>query len=155
GVLAASRRITSGDLTGRYESDRRDEYGELLNSLGGMSDKLFKLVTAVRAGTTTVASTSSQISRDNTALAERTTNQSASLQTTAASVEQLTSTVKQNADNALQANQLVVSAADEARKGGAVVDQVVQTMGSIKESSRKIVDIIGVIDGIAFQTNIL
>ncbi len=155
GVLAASRRITSGDLTGRYESKRGDEYGELLNSLGGMSDKLFKLVTAVRAGTTTVASTSSQISRDNSALAERTNNQSASLQNTAASVEQLTSTVKQNADNALQANQLVVCASDEAKKGGAVVDQVVQTMGSIKESSRKIVDIIGVIDGIAFQTNIL
>ncbi len=154
-VLAASRRIASGDLTGRYESTRRDEYGELLNALGGMSDKLFKLVSAVRAGTTTVASTSSQISRDNNALSERTTNQSASLQTTAASVEQLTSTVRQNADNALQANQLVVCAADEARKGGAVVDQVVQTMGSIKDSSRKIVDIIGVIDGIAFQTNIL
>ncbi len=155
-VMETAQRITDGDLTPQPQAAAlAGEYGQLLRSLDGMRARLFALVSAVRAGTTTVASTSSKINRDNTALAERTTSQSASLQSTAASIEQLTTTVRQNADNAQQANELVLCASGEARKGGEVVNQVVQTMGSIKESSRKIVDIIGVIDGIAFQTNIL
>ncbi len=154
-ALAVAQKITSGDLTAQHESARRDEFGQLMQALGGMKDQLFTVVSNVRTGTTTVASTSSQISRDNTALSDRTVTQTDSLQQTAASMEQITITVKQNADNAEQANKLVLQASDHAIKGGEVVSKVVNTMGSIKESSRKISDIIGVIDGIAFQTNIL
>ncbi len=154
-ALAAAEKITSGDLTSQYEVKRRDEFGQLMIALGGMKDQLFNLVSNVRTGTTTVASTSSQINRDNTSLSERTVTQTDSLQQTAASMEQITITVKQNADNAEQASKLVLQASDHAVKGGDVVSKVVHTMGSIKESSRKISDIIGVIDGIAFQTNIL
>ncbi|QJW85394.1 hypothetical protein HK414_24600 [Ramlibacter terrae] len=109
----------------------------------------------MRTGTTTVASTSSQMSRDNDALSARTETQVASLQETAASIEELTAAVRQNADNAQQAHALVQSASSRAAEGGAVMDEVVRTMGSIRDSSRSIVDIISVIDGIAFQTNIL
>jgi len=154
-ALAVAQRITSGDLTTQHEVKRRDEFGQLMLALGGMKDQLFKVVSDVRTGTTTVASTSSQISRDNSALSDRTTTQTDSLQNTAASMEQITITVKQNADNAEQANKLVLQASGHAVKGGDVVSKVVNTMGSIKDSSRKIADIIGVIDGIAFQTNIL
>src|SRR6185312_13950742 len=108
-----------------------------------------------RTGTDTIATASSQIASGNQDLSSRTEEQASSLEQTAASMEQLTSTVKQNADNARQANQLAVSASEVAVKGGSVVSQVVDTMASINASSRKIVDIIGVIDGIAFQTNIL
>ena len=154
-ALVAAEKITAGDLTSQYDVKRRDEFGQLMLALGGMKDQLFNLVSNVRAGTTTVASTSSQINRDNTSLSERTVTQTDSLQQTAASMEQITITVRQNADNAEQANKLVLQASDHAVKGGDVVSKVVHTMGSIKESSRKISDIIGVIDGIAFQTNIL
>ncbi|MBC7957170.1 MAG: HAMP domain-containing protein [Cytophagales bacterium] len=154
-ALAVAQRITSGDLTTQHEVKRRDEFGQLMLALGGMKDQLFKVVSDVRTGTTTVASTSSQISRDNSALSDRTTTQTDSLQNTAASMEQITITVKQNADNAEQANKLVLQASGHAVKGGEVVSKVVNTMGSIKDSSRKISEIIGVIDGIAFQTNIL
>jgi methyl-accepting chemotaxis protein len=109
----------------------------------------------VRTGTDSVANASSQIASGNLDLSSRTEEQASSLEETASSMEQLTSTVKQNAENARQANQLVSSTADVAVKGGQVVGQVVDTMASIKDSSRKIADIIGVIDGIAFQTNIL
>jgi methyl-accepting chemotaxis protein len=109
----------------------------------------------VRDSTGAIASASSQIASGNLDLSARTEAQASSLEETAAAMEELTSTVKQNADNARQANQLVVSASSHAVKGGEVVGQVVQTMGAITESSRKIADIIGVIDGIAFQTNIL
>lgn len=154
-ALLAAERITSGDLTGTINVTRQDEIGKLMQVLQAMNERLFHIVSEVRTGTTTVAGTSSQINRDNTALSERTENQASSVEETAASMEELTSTVKQNADNAHQANTLVVSASEYAVRGGEVVGQVVQTMGSIKDSSRKIVDIISVIDGIAFQTNIL
>jgi methyl-accepting chemotaxis protein len=154
-LLGTARRITGGDLTGSIDTSRGDEIGELMQSLQKLNDWLVSVVSNVRSGTTTVATTSSQISRDNTALSTRTETQTSALENTASSMEQLTSTVKNNADNARQANQLVTSASDLAIRGGSVVGQVVETMGSIKDSSRKIVDIIGVIDGIAFQTNIL
>jgi methyl-accepting chemotaxis protein len=114
-----------------------------------------KIVVQVRTGTDTIASASNQIATGNLDLSSRTEQQAASLEETASSMEELTSTVRQNADNARQADKLAQSASDVAGKGGAVVSEVVDTMGSINESSRKIVDIISVIDGIAFQTNIL
>jgi methyl-accepting chemotaxis protein len=154
-ALDAAEQITSGDLTGNLEAQTDDELGKLMLAFRKLRDVIFKVVSEVRTGTTSVAGTASQLNRDNSALADRTRNQAGSLQTTAASMEQITGTVKQNADNAEQANRLVVAASDQAVKGGTVVNQVVETMGSIKESSRKIVDIIGVIDSIAFQTNIL
>jgi ABC-type transporter Mla subunit MlaD len=120
-----------------------------------MSERMFQIVSKVRSGTTAVATSAAFINGDNTALSGRTEAQASSLEETASSMEELTSTVRQNADNARQANQLVAHAAESAVKGGQVVDNVVSTMGSIKDSSRKIVDIISVIDGIAFQTNIL
>ena len=120
-----------------------------------MRDSLAKVIGEVRQGTDTIASASSQIAAGNMDLSSRTEGQASSLEETAAAMEQLTSTVQQNADNAHQANQLALSASSVAVKGGSVVAQVVGTMGAINASSRKIVDIIGVIDGIAFQTNIL
>jgi methyl-accepting chemotaxis protein len=120
-----------------------------------MRNSLARLVSQVRQGTDTIATASSQIAAGNQDLSSRTEEQASSLEETAASMEELTSTVKQNADNARQANQLAVSASSVAVKGGSVVAQVVDTMGAINASSRKIVDIISVIDGIAFQTNIL
>jgi methyl-accepting chemotaxis protein len=154
-VVAAAQKINKGDLTGDVATGSSDELGELMRTLKGLKELVFKVVSEVRTGTTTVAGTASQINRDNMALADRARGQAESLQKTAASMQQITVTVQQNADNAKQANQLVVSAADSAVKGGAVVHQVVATMGSIKNSSRKVVEIISVIDSIAFQTNIL
>ncbi|GIZ50802.1 methyl-accepting chemotaxis protein [Noviherbaspirillum aridicola] len=154
-VVDTVERISNGDLTIQVEAGSEDEVGRMLTALGGLKDKMFGIVSRVRSGTTAVATTASQINRDNTALATRTETQTASLETTASSLEELTSTVRHNADNAQQANELVASAATLATRGGEVVTQVVDTMGSIKDSSRKIVDIISVIDGIAFQTNIL
>jgi methyl-accepting chemotaxis protein len=154
-AVSAARQINSGDLTGNFDASGNDEVGELLRALKSLKDLIFKVVSEVRTGTTTVAGTASQINRDNTALADRTRHQADSLQTTATSMRQITVTVKQNADHAEQASNFVLSASDNAVKGGEVVNQVVATMGSIKQSSRKIVDIIGVIDSIAFQTNIL
>ncbi|MGV8899488.1 MAG: methyl-accepting chemotaxis protein [Burkholderiaceae bacterium] len=133
----------------------RDDSTSLLFAMNAMRDNLSKIVSEVRSGTDTIATASSQIAAGNLDLSSRTEQQASSLEETAASMEELTSTVKQNADNALQANQLAVSASDVAIKGGAVVSQAVDTMGSINASAKKIVDIIGVIDGIAFQTNIL
>jgi methyl-accepting chemotaxis protein len=154
-ALATARRITAGDLSGAVQVTAGGEIGELMQALQEMHQRMFGIVSDVRTGTTTVAATSSQISRDNEALSERTETQAGSLEQTATSMEQLTTAVRQSADNAKHANALVLSASDRAAKGGAVMSEVVQTMGSIRESSRKIVDIIGVIDGIAFQTNIL
>ncbi|MBV8634083.1 MAG: methyl-accepting chemotaxis protein, partial [Burkholderiaceae bacterium] len=124
-------------------------------ALKDMDDSLLKIVSEVRQGTDAIATASQEIASGNSDLSSRTESQASSLEETASSMEELTDTVRQNAENARQANQLVVSASEFAQKGGKVVGQVVTTMGSIKESSRKIVDIIGVIDGIAFQTNIL
>ncbi|HEY8357195.1 MAG TPA: methyl-accepting chemotaxis protein, partial [Ramlibacter sp.] len=154
-ALAVARRISSGDLTGGVDVRTAGEQGSLMQSLREMHDRLFSVVSQVRTGTTAVAAASSQMRRDNDALSARTEAQAASLQETAASIEQLTAAVRQNADNAQQAHALVQSASDRAAQGGAVMDEVVRTMGSIRESSRSIVDIIAVIDGIAFQTNIL
>jgi methyl-accepting chemotaxis protein len=150
-----SRRIASGDLRNTFDVQSEDELSEILCSLQSLCEQLFQVVVDVRYGTVGIATTSNFIKGDNTALSSRTESQASSLEETASSMEELTSTVKQNADNAKQANQLVNSAAQLAAKGGDVVSDVVNTMGSIKESSRKIVDIISVIDGIAFQTNIL
>ncbi|MBC3873766.1 methyl-accepting chemotaxis protein [Undibacterium flavidum] len=147
--------IAAGDLTQSIEIESSNETGQLLEALKDMNRSLVQTVSEVRVSTDTIATASSEIAAGNLDLSSRTEEQAASLEETASSMEELTSTVRQNADNAKQANQMVVSASDYAVKGGQVVAQVVDTMGSIKESSRKIVDIIGVIDGIAFQTNIL
>jgi methyl-accepting chemotaxis protein len=154
-ALAVAQKVALGDLTQTIRVSTTDETGNLLQALKDMNESLVRIVGEVRAGTDTIGTASGQIATGNLDLSSRTEAQAGSLEKTASSMEELTSTVKQNADNARQANQLVVSASGVAVKGGAVVGQVVQTMGSIKESSRKIVDIIGVIDGIAFQTNIL
>jgi methyl-accepting chemotaxis protein len=126
-----------------------------MRALGKMSANLEKAVTKIREGTDSITSASGQIASGNADLSQRTEEQASSLEETASSMEELTSTVKQNADNARQANQLAAGASAVAVKGGEVVGQVVSTMSSINESSRKIVEIISVIDGIAFQTNIL
>ncbi|WP_394779323.1 methyl-accepting chemotaxis protein [Undibacterium sp.] len=147
--------IASGDLSHDIEIHSSDEVGALLQSLKLMQSNLVNTVSQIKQGTETITVASQEIASGNADLSARTESQASSLEETASSMEELTSTVKQNADNARQANQLVVSASSVAVKGGAVVSQVVETMGSIKDSSRKIVDIIGVIDGIAFQTNIL
>ena len=147
--------IAKGDLTQSFPEASRNEMGRLMHALKDMNDSLVKIVVQVRSGTDTIATASGQIAAGNMDLSSRTEEQASSLEETASSMEELTSTVKQNADNAIQANNLALSASDVAGKGGAVVSQVVDTMASINESSRKIVDIIGVIDGIAFQTNIL
>jgi len=154
-AVDAARRVASGDLTGQIESGARDETGQLLQALSDMNQALLNIVVEVRNGTDSIAVSSSEIAAGNQDLSSRTEEQAASLEETASSMEELTSTVKQNADNARQANQLADAAASVAVKGGSVVSEVVGTMESINESSRKIVDIISVIDGIAFQTNIL
>ncbi|WP_269813945.1 methyl-accepting chemotaxis protein [Rhodoferax ferrireducens] len=154
-AVAIAKRVATGNLTSHIQVTARDETGELLQALKDMNDSLLTIVGEVRTGTSTIASASGQIASGNLDLSARTEQQAGSLEQTAASLEELTSTVKHNADNAREANQLAVSASEVAVKGGAVVAQVVDTMGSINESSRKIVDIIGVIDSIAFQTNIL
>ncbi|MBV8633318.1 MAG: MCP four helix bundle domain-containing protein [Burkholderiaceae bacterium] len=148
-------RVARGDLTAAIDTAREDETGRLLRALRAMNDSLSRTVGQVRQASEAISTASNEIAAGNMDLSGRTESQASSLEETASSMEELTQTVKQNADNALEANQLVVSASDIASKGGAVVGQVVETMGSIKESSRKIVDIIGVIDSIAFQTNIL
>ena len=150
-----ARNIALGDLTQTIRAENKDETGVLLHALQDMNEALVRTVAEVRTATDTITTASAEIASGNLDLSSRTEEQVASLEETASSMEELTSTVKQNADNARQANQLVVSASDFAKQGGQVVSEVVQTMGAIKESSSKIVDIIGVIDGIAFQTNIL
>ncbi|MDB5753825.1 MAG: hypothetical protein JWR56_253, partial [Massilia sp.] len=154
-AVTVAATVASGDLTSDIAVQSTDETGQLLQALKDMNDSLVKIVGDVRAGTETIATASSEIAAGNQDLSSRTEEQASSLEETASSMEELTSTVKQNADNARQANQLALSASSVAVKGGSVVAQVVTTMGSIDASSRKIVDIIGVIDGIAFQTNIL
>ncbi len=154
-AVQVAKNVAAGELTSRVSASGKDETSDLLAALNEMNDSLRKIVGEVRIGTDAIATASGQIASGNLDLSARTESQAGSLEETASSMEELTSTVKQNADNARQANQLAMSASEFASKGGEVVGQVVDTMGSIKESSRKIVDIIGVIDGIAFQTNIL
>ncbi|MDM0070918.1 methyl-accepting chemotaxis protein [Variovorax sp. J31P207] len=154
-AVKVAETVAAGDISSRIHVASKDETGQLMQALKEMNNSLVKIVGEVRTGTDTIATASGQIATGNQDLSSRTEEQASSLEETAASMEELTSTVKQNADNARQANQLAVSASEVAVKGGSVVSQVVDTMGSINASSRKIVDIIGVIDGIAFQTNIL
>ena len=154
-AVRVANSVASGDLTSNIKVTGKDETGQLLKALKEMNESLVGIVGEVRNGTDTIATASAQIATGNLDLSSRTEQQAASLEETASSMEELTSTVKQNADNARQANLLVVTSSDYAVQGGKVVGQVVDTMGSIKDSSRKIVDIISVIDGIAFQTNIL
>ncbi len=154
-AVRIAQTVALGDLTSRIEVRSTDETGKLLQALKDMNDSLIKIVGQVRSSTDTIATASSQIATGNLDLSSRTEQQASSLEETASSMEELTSTVKQNADNARQANQLAISASQVASQGGTVVAQVVETMGAINASSKKIVDIISVIDGIAFQTNIL
>jgi methyl-accepting chemotaxis protein len=147
--------IANGDLTHTVTVDRHDEMGRLLASLGKMQENLRHIVSGVRQNAEGVATASAEISTGNHDLSTRTERQASTLEETAASMEELSSTVRQNADNARQANQLAMSASSVAVSGGDVVNQVVETMKGINESSRRISDIIGTIDGIAFQTNIL
>ena len=154
-ALGVARRVADGDLTAQIDASARDETGQLLLALKDMNASLLRIVGEVRGGTDSIATSSTQIAAGNQDLSSRTEQQAGSLEETASSMEELTSTVKQNADNARQANQLAASASQVAVKGGEVVAQVVGTMESINASSNKIVDIIAVIDGIAFQTNIL
>lgn len=147
--------IASGDLRTRIVAFKDDEMGDLMRGLEKMQSSLINTVTSVRSGGESIATASQQIASGNNDLASRTEEQAASLQQTAASMEELTGTVKQNADNARQASGLADVAQDVARQGSEIVDQVVRTMAGIDESSGKIADIIGIIEGIAFQTNIL
>ena len=154
GRLAAEK-IADGDLTQVLDTRATDETGQLLHALATMQGKLATIVSNVRRNAEGVATASAEIAHGNNDLSARTEQQASALEQTSASMEQLGSTVRQNADNARQANQLAMSASTVAAQGGDVVAQVVQTMKGINDSSRKIADIIGVMDGIAFQTNIL
>ena len=154
-AIGASRRIASGDLTAHITVESRDETGELLASLKEMNEGLAHIVGDVRTGAESIATATEEIAAGNADLSQRTEEQASALEETASSMEELTSTVKQNADNAQAANQLAINASGVAVKGGEVINRVVRTMESITDSSKKISDIIGVIDGIAFQTNIL
>ena len=155
-AVGIARKVADGELdSGSDAIVGQDEISDLLKALQNMSNNLLTIVGNVRNGTETIMHASREIASGNADLSSRTETQASSLEETAVSMNTLTETVRQNAENARQANQLVISTSDFAVKGGNVVDQVVQTMSSITESSRKIVDIIGVIDGIAFQTNIL
>ena len=149
-----ARSIAQGDLAVAVTT-RPGDQSSLMLDIQAMQGNLHRIVQRVRSGTEHIASASQQIAAGNHDLSSRTESQASALEQTAASMEEMTSNVKQNADNAHQASVLAQSASDVARKGGAVVEKVVQTMGSIEASSRKVADITGVIEGIAFQTNIL
>ncbi|MEO8342430.1 MAG: methyl-accepting chemotaxis protein, partial [Gallionella sp.] len=154
-AIEIARHVADGDLTSRIEINSRDETGQLLQALKDMNASLGGIVGEVRLTIDTIITAAQQIAAGNSDLSQRTEEQASSLEETASSMEELTSTVKQNAENAKQANQLAANASDIAVKGGLAVNEVVQTMASISTSSKKIVDIISVIEGIAFQTNIL
>jgi methyl-accepting chemotaxis protein len=154
-AVKVAETVASGDLTHSIEAHSKDETGSLLRALRHMNDSLVGIVSQVRGGTDTIATGSREISAGNLDLSARTEQQAGALEETAASMEELTTTVRQNADNARQANQLAIAASEVATQGGNVVGEVITTMGAINDSSRRISDIIGVIDGIAFQTNIL
>ena len=151
----AAIQIAGGDLSVRMDSGQNDEIGRLAEAMNGISSNLSSVVGKVRDGAEQIATASRQISTGNLDLCQRTEEQAANLATTATSMEQLTVTVKQNADNARQASQMALNASTVAQQGGAMVARVIDTMDAINHASRKIADIIGVIDAIAFQTNIL
>ncbi len=154
-AVGIAQRVADGDLTSVIVANSEDETGQMMEALKHMNDSLIKIVAEVRNGTESIATASGEIASGNQDLSARTEQQATSLGHTSSSMRQLTQTVQQNADNARQANQLAAQASEVAVRGGSVVSQVVDTMGSITDSSKKIADIIGVIDGIAFQTNIL
>jgi methyl-accepting chemotaxis protein len=154
-AVGIAKTVAAGDLSTEIEVTSRDETGQLLQALKEMSDSLASIVDQVRGGADTIASASAQISAGSQDLASRTEEQAGSLEETASSMGDLVTAVQRNADNSRQANQLAMAASDIAGTGGAVMLEVIDIMDSINDSSRKVVDIIGVIDGIAFQTNIL
>ena len=154
-AISVAETIANGDLTAKVDVSRGDEFGELMKAIAHMQERLVHLVSDVRDGTVGMSHVSEEIAAGNNDLSARTEQTAANLEETASSMQELTSTVKQSADSARQANQLAGSAAQVAQRGGQVVGQVVSTMDEINASSRKISDIISVIDGIAFQTNIL
>jgi methyl-accepting chemotaxis protein len=154
-AVAIANTVAAGDLTSVIEVRTQDETGQLLQALGNMNDSLTSIVGQVRSGTEMIAAASSQIASGDMDLAARTEAQASALEETASAMEQLTGAVTQNADHAKDANKLAASAYEAATRGGAIVSEVVTTMGSISTSSKRIADIIGLIDGIAFQTNIL
>jgi methyl-accepting chemotaxis protein len=154
-AVSVASRIADGDLTQPIPASGRDETGDLLRAMRDMQTKLVAIISQVRASSENIATGSTQIANGNADLSQRTEEQAANLEETAAAMEQLNVTVKNSADTAQQANQLATAARGAAARGGDVVGQVVVTMGDISASSRRISDIIGVIDGIAFQTNIL
>ena len=154
-LTAAVTSVAQGDLTQAFHTDRHDEIGTLVNEVEGMRQRYLQALSQVRASVDSIGTASAEIASGNQDLSVRTEQTASNLQRTASSLEHLTGTVKQSADAARQANQLAASAAEVAARGGAVVGQVVTTMNDINHSSKKIADIISVIDGIAFQTNIL
>ena len=154
-AVRIAQTVAAGDLSQRIEVNSSDETGQLLQAMKEMNESLIGIVEQVRASTETISTASGEIASGNMDLSVRTEQQASSLEETASSMEELTSTVRQNTDNSQRANQLAIAASAVAVKGGGAVSQVVETMGMINASSQKIVDIIGVIDGIAFQTNIL
>ena len=154
-ALHIAETVAAGDLSQEFRTEHGGDFGRLLCRMGDMEDTLTDVVTRIKASSNAIAGASAQIAAGNQDLSQRTEQQASSLEQTAAAMEELTSTVKQNSDNARQANQLAQSASEVAIRGGNVVTQAVDTMASINASSKKVVDIIGVIDGIAFQTNIL
>jgi methyl-accepting chemotaxis protein-1 (serine sensor receptor) len=154
-AIVIAKTVAAGDLRAEVEVRSKDEVGELLEALRQMNENLSGIVGRVRSGTDTITIASSEIAAGNLDLSSRTEEQASALEETASSMIELTSTVRQNNENAHQARTLASAASEVAIKGGATVSEVVKTMGAINESSRRIVDIIGVIDGIAFQTNIL
>ncbi|MBP6599994.1 MAG: MCP four helix bundle domain-containing protein [Giesbergeria sp.] len=154
-AVGLARTVAGGDLSSRIEVAGNDETSELLQALRDMNDNLSGIVLRVRSGSESIATATDQIAAGNTDLSARTEEQAAALEQTTASINELTSTIKQNYEYGKNVNQIADSAAQVAVKGGEMVTQVVHTMEAINQSSRKIADIIGVIDGIAFQTNIL
>jgi methyl-accepting chemotaxis protein len=154
-AVEVARTVAAGDLTSRIDVRGGDEAAQMMHALKDMNASLAKLVSEVRIGSDEIATAANEIATGNLELSSRTEQQAGALEETASSMEEMTSAVCQNAENALQANQLAASASDVARRGGQVVARVVETMGDIDAASRKIVEIIAVIDGIAFQTNIL
>ena len=154
-TIAVAKAISEGDLTQNLHTHRHDEFGDLLKAFAQMSERLRSLVSEVRSGVDSVSTASTEIANGNQDLSARTEQTAANLEETAASMEQLTSNVTQSAETARQANQLALNATQAATRGGEVMGNVVTSMQHISDSSRRISDIIGVIDGIAFQTNIL
>jgi len=153
--LAVAKRVASGDLTSRIEPRGRDEAADLLHALRDMNGGLARMVTQIRSGAESIAVGAGQVAAGNQQLSSRTEEHASSLEETASTLEEFTTTVKQNAEHARTASQLAGNASATAEKGGEVVNKVVTTMQEVAQSSRRISDIIGVIDGIAFQTNIL